>query len=60
MSYFKQEAGTNYCIRADIFSLGIIFFELFHIFDTQMERLKVCFCRVFFNRRYMHARGLKA
>ncbi|XP_028391246.1 eukaryotic translation initiation factor 2-alpha kinase 3-like isoform X2 [Dendronephthya gigantea] len=37
----EQEAGTNYCFRADIFSLGIIFFELFHIFETQMERLEI-------------------
>ena len=40
--FFPQETGTNYCFLADMFSLGIIFFELFHVFDTQMERLEVC------------------
>ena len=33
-----QVNGRDYCSRVDIFSLGIIFFELFSVFRTEMER----------------------
>lgn len=33
--------GKAYSHKVDIFSLGLIFFELFCPFGTQMERIKV-------------------
>lgn len=35
-------SGKKYDHKVDIFSLGVIFFELHHPFDTDMERAKVC------------------
>eukprot|EP00057_Strongylocentrotus_purpuratus_P033626 XP_792135.3 PREDICTED: eukaryotic translation initiation factor 2-alpha kinase 3 isoform X1 [Strongylocentrotus purpuratus] len=37
----EQVSGQNYDHKVDIFSLGLIFFELFHPFSTQMERITV-------------------
>lgn len=37
----EQVTGQNYDHKVDIFSLGLIFFELFHPFSTQMERIMV-------------------
>ena len=37
----EQEAGTWYNEKADIYSLGIILFELYFPFSTEMERHKV-------------------
>ena len=34
-----QVAGQSYNHKVDIFSLGLIFFELFYPFATQMERI---------------------
>ena len=34
--------GRAYCQKVDIFSLGVMFFEILHPFETQMERVKVC------------------
>ena len=36
--------GKAYSHKVDIFSLGLIFFELFCPFGTQMERIKVKNC----------------
>ena len=36
--------GKAYSHKVDIFSLGLIFFELFCPFGTQMERIKVKIC----------------
>lgn len=35
-----QVEGKSYSNKVDIFSLGLILFELFFPFDTQMERVK--------------------
>ena len=35
-----QAEGKAYSNKVDIFSLGLIFFELYYPFDTQMERIK--------------------
>lgn len=37
----NQMEGKAYSHKVDIFSLGLIFFELFCPFGTQMERIKV-------------------
>lgn len=37
----EQMEGKAYSHKVDIFSLGLIFFELFCPFGTQMERIKV-------------------
>uniref|UniRef100_A0A1X7TK55 Protein kinase domain-containing protein n=3 Tax=Amphimedon queenslandica TaxID=400682 RepID=A0A1X7TK55_AMPQE len=37
----EQEAGHQYNERADVYSLGIILFELYFPFSTRMERVKV-------------------
>ncbi|XP_077865533.1 eukaryotic translation initiation factor 2-alpha kinase 3-like [Saccoglossus kowalevskii] len=37
----EQIAGKSYGHKVDIFSLGLIFFELMHPFSTQMERIQV-------------------
>lgn len=37
----EQMEGKPYSHKVDIFSLGLIFFELFCPFSTQMERIKV-------------------
>ncbi|XP_019862154.1 PREDICTED: eukaryotic translation initiation factor 2-alpha kinase 1-like [Amphimedon queenslandica] len=37
----EQEAGHRYNERADVYSLGIILFELYFPFSTRMERVKV-------------------
>ena len=50
----EQAAGKKYDQKVDIYSLGVIFFELHHPFETDMERVKVspqrerelCFCCV--------------
>lgn len=34
----EQLTGDRYDAKVDIFSLGIILYEMFHIFSTQMER----------------------
>lgn len=36
----EQIQGSLYCDKADIYSLGIILFELFNVFETGMERAK--------------------
>ena len=36
-----QMEGRAYSYKVDIYSLGIIFFELFYPFSTQMERIMV-------------------
>ena len=38
--------GALYDQKVDIFSLGVIFFELNYIFATEMERAKVCMPRM--------------
>ena len=35
-------SGTVYDQKVDVFSLGVIFFELYFPFHTGMERVKVC------------------
>ena len=35
-----QAEGKAYSNKVDIFSLGLILFELYYPFDTQMERIK--------------------
>jgi translation initiation factor 2-alpha kinase 3 len=35
----EQLAGSPYCNKVDVFSLGVIFFELLNPFKTEMERL---------------------
>ncbi|XP_071506558.1 eukaryotic translation initiation factor 2-alpha kinase 3-like [Diadema antillarum] len=37
----EQVSGQNYDHKVDIYALGLIFFELFHPFSTQMERIQV-------------------
>ncbi|XP_072042264.1 eukaryotic translation initiation factor 2-alpha kinase 3-like [Amphiura filiformis] len=37
----EQLSGGSYDYKVDIFSLGLIFFELLHPFSTQMERIKI-------------------
>ncbi|XP_013794487.1 eukaryotic translation initiation factor 2-alpha kinase-like [Limulus polyphemus] len=37
----EQMTGQNYNFKVDIFSLGLIFFELLVTFPTQMERVKI-------------------
>ncbi|XP_022100914.1 eukaryotic translation initiation factor 2-alpha kinase 1-like [Acanthaster planci] len=37
----EQLKGSKYDCKADMFSSGIILFEMFHPFSTQMERAKV-------------------
>ena len=37
---FFQAKGQIYNQKVDIYSLGLIFFELFYPFATQMERVK--------------------
>ncbi|XP_078586154.1 eukaryotic translation initiation factor 2-alpha kinase 3-like [Branchiostoma floridae x Branchiostoma japonicum] len=41
----EQIAGKAYTHKVDIFSLGLIFFELLHPFSTQMERVRANFVR---------------
>lgn len=36
-----QIHGNNYSHKVDIFSLGLILFELLYPFSTQMERVRV-------------------
>jgi len=36
---FLQSAGRNYTHMVDIYALGMIFFELFYPFTTEMERV---------------------
>lgn len=36
-----QIHGSNYSHKVDIFSLGLILFELLYPFGTQMERVRV-------------------
>lgn len=38
-----QILGNNYSHKVDIFSLGLILFELLYPFGTQMERVRVSF-----------------
>lgn len=35
----EQLNGERYDAKVDIFSLGVILFEMFHVFSTQMERV---------------------
>lgn len=37
----EQLSGKAYCNRVDIFSLGVIFFELLIPFETEMERQEI-------------------
>lgn len=37
----EQRTGRRYTEKVDIFSLGIIYVELLHVFSTQMERYRV-------------------
>ena len=37
----EQTLGVRYDQKVDIFSLGVIFFELHYPFHTEMERAKV-------------------
>ena len=37
----SQMEGKSYSHKVDVYSLGIIFFELFYPFGTQMERIMV-------------------
>ena len=36
----EQMTSGNYTSKVDIYALGLILFELFHAFDTQMEKVK--------------------
>lgn len=38
----EQTLGVRYDQKVDIFSLGVIFFELHYPFHTEMERAQVC------------------
>ena len=38
--FLLQANGRSYSHKVDIYSLGLIFFELFYPFATQMERIK--------------------
>ena len=45
----EQTLGVRYDQKVDVFSLGVIFFELHYPFHTEMERAKVCsFLNYFF------------
>ena len=37
----EQLSGHSYCNKVDVFSLGVIFFELLFPFETEMERLNI-------------------
>ena len=39
-STFFQSQGKHYSQKVDFYALGLIFFELFYPFNTQMERIK--------------------
>ncbi|XP_055890458.1 eukaryotic translation initiation factor 2-alpha kinase 1-like [Biomphalaria glabrata] len=36
----EQLKGSHYDIKSDMYSLGVILFEMFNVFTTEMERLK--------------------
>ncbi|KAI6244165.1 putative serine/threonine-protein kinase GCN2 [Aphelenchoides fujianensis] len=35
----EQLASTDYDLSADVFSTGVVFYELFHVFHSRMERV---------------------
>ncbi|KAK3714542.1 hypothetical protein QZH41_014214 [Actinostola sp. cb2023] len=37
----EQMEGKAYSYKVDVYSLGLIFFELFHSFSTEMERITI-------------------
>ncbi|XP_014671340.1 PREDICTED: eukaryotic translation initiation factor 2-alpha kinase 1-like isoform X2 [Priapulus caudatus] len=37
----EQLSSSNYSSKSDVYSLGVILFELFHPFETGMERLRM-------------------
>merc|ERR1719361_3237825 len=39
----EQIFGKPYCYKVDIYSLGLILFELLYSFSTQMERIQVMY-----------------